>query len=203
MAADTHRDVGEAAVEATPRGFSERDFYLSEFRGRTLAFALPDAKADELGPLAQLFDELEANRTRVLVLSTDREALEAVSSVQLPANADPGWPGPLWRAVRKSGRVGILVLPDEELPAACRRIALRLRLAKLVWIDPAGPLRGSDGERISLLDVCGLDALLGGGPQAPVARASAAPCRGVRPATRDSPAESLERYDMGREPSFS
>jgi N-acetylglutamate synthase-like GNAT family acetyltransferase len=162
MASDTQREAGEAQLAAARQGFSERDFYRTEFQGRTLAFALPDAKPDELGPLVQLLDELEANRTRVLVLSTDRAVLEAVSSVLLPAGSDPGWPGPLWRAIRKSARVGLLVPPDEALPTACRRIVLRLRLAKLVWIDSVGPLRGPGGERISQLDVAGLDALLGG-----------------------------------------
>ncbi len=154
-------DTPPEAREAGP-GFSERDFYRTEFRGRTLAFALPDAKPDELGPLVPLLDELEANRTRVLVLSRDRSVLEAVSPVQVSARADAGWPGPLWRAIRQSARVGLLVSPDEELPAACRRIVLRLRLAKLVWIDSIGPLRGPGAERISQLDVAGLDALLGG-----------------------------------------
>jgi N-acetylglutamate synthase-like GNAT family acetyltransferase len=160
-------DTPPEAREAGP-GFSERDFYRTEFRGRTLAFALPDAKPDELGPLVPLLDELEANRTRVLVLSRDRSVLEAVSPVQVSARADAGWPGPLWRAIRQSARVGLLVSPDEELPAACRRIVLRLRLAKLVWIDSIGPLRGPGAERISQLDVAGLDALLGG-PEAAAA----------------------------------
>ena len=33
------------------RGFSEKDFYLNEFRGRTLAIALPGREIGELAPL--------------------------------------------------------------------------------------------------------------------------------------------------------
>jgi amino-acid N-acetyltransferase len=97
------------------------------------------------------------------VLSKDLSVLEALSGAEGVARLDPGWVGRLWRAVRERGRVGILVEPGAELAEVCRRIALRLGLAKLVWIDPAGPLRRPDGERISLVDVAGLDELLAAG----------------------------------------
>jgi N-acetylglutamate synthase-like GNAT family acetyltransferase len=155
MASETQREAGS-------EGFCERDFYRAEFRGRTLAFALPDAQPSELGPLLTVLEELDANRTRVLLLASDRAVLEALSSVQLAAGTDSSWPGPLWRAIRDCARVGIHVSPDEELAAVCRRIVLRLQLAKLVWVDSTGPLRGPDGQRISLLDMAGLDALLRG-----------------------------------------
>ena len=153
-------DDSVTATQGATSGFSERDFYLAEFRGRTLAIALPAAKPDELAPLTAVLRDLEANRTRVLVLSKDVSVLEALSDARLVASGDSGWVGRLWRAVRERGRVGILVRPEAELAEVCRRIALRLRLAKLVWIDPAGPLTRSDGERISLVDVAGLDELL-------------------------------------------
>ncbi|MFP6638611.1 MAG: GNAT family N-acetyltransferase, partial [Myxococcota bacterium] len=46
------------------------------------------------------------------------------------------------------------------LAARCREVALRLRLAKLVWIQQAGGVRGAAGERISLADLAELRDLL-------------------------------------------
>ena len=141
-------------------GFSERDFYLAEFRGRTLAFALPAAAPEELPPLELVLAELEANRTRTIVLSTDRSLLEKISGNRVLDVDDPGWIGRLWRWTRSDLRVGIAVPTDASLAALCRRVVLRLRLAKLIWLDAEGPLKDEQGERMSLVDVAALDALL-------------------------------------------
>ncbi len=143
-------------------GFSQRDFYLSEFRGRTLAFALPDASPDDLPRLESVIDGLEANRTRVLVLSHDRSLLEKIAGDRVLDSNDPHWVGRLWRTSRSHVRVAVAVPGGEPLAAACRRIALRLRLAKLLWIDREGPLRDAAGERISLVDGAGIDGLMAG-----------------------------------------
>jgi N-acetylglutamate synthase-like GNAT family acetyltransferase len=154
--------MGETAAtmsgpsETTPPpisgGFAERDFYLAEFRGRTLAFALPGAASDDLAGFDAVLTRLEANRTRVIVLSTDRSLLEKVAGDRVLEANDPDLVGGLWRAIRNDVRVAIAVPGDEALASACRRIVLRLRLAKLIWIDRDGPLKGPSGERISLLD---------------------------------------------------
>ncbi len=141
-------------------GFSERDFYLAEFRGRTLAFALPAATPEELPLLAAVLAELEANRTRAIVLSSDRSLLEKISGNRVLDVDDPGWIGRLWRLVRNEVRVGIAVPPDASLASLCRRVVLRLRLAKLIWLDAEGPLKDGQDERISLVDVAALDTLL-------------------------------------------
>jgi amino-acid N-acetyltransferase len=151
-----------AASSSPTDGFSERDFYLAEFRGRTLAFALPSAEPEEVPLLESVLSELEANRTRVLVLSANRSLLEKIAGDRVLDVLDPRWIGRLWRAIRNDVRVGIAVGPEEVLASACRRVVLRLRLAKLVWIDPAGPLRDARGERISLLDGAGIATALGG-----------------------------------------
>ena len=64
----SHHDDGPTI----PGGFSQRDFYLAEFRGRTLAFSLPAAEPEELPVLESVLTELEANRTRVIVLDRSR-----------------------------------------------------------------------------------------------------------------------------------
>ena len=140
-------------------GFSEQDFYLAEFRGRTLAFALPAATAEELPLLEVLLSELEANRTRAVVVSTDRSLLEKISGNRVLDVDDPGWIGRLWRLIRNDVRVGIAVPPDASLASLCRRVVLRLRLAKLIWLDAEGPLKDGQGDRISLVDLAALDRL--------------------------------------------
>jgi len=143
-------------------GFSEKDFYLDEFRGRTLAIALPQAKPDELGPLESVLAELAANRTRSLILSKDRASLARVTDACVDAAADASWAGRLWRELQRRSSVGVLVPAEEDLASACRRVVLRLRLAKLLWIDASGPLVDAAGDRISWLDVAAIDRLLEG-----------------------------------------
>jgi N-acetylglutamate synthase-like GNAT family acetyltransferase len=154
--ASPHGGSGEGTT-----GFSERDFYLAEFRGRTIALALPAAEGDALGEVTRVLAELAANQTRVIVLSNHEQTLAAVTASQLAASVDPAWAGKLWRHLQRESRVGIVVPPAEELASACRRIVLRLRLAKLVWVDALGPLRDAQGERVSWLDAAGVDDLLG------------------------------------------
>ena len=55
--------------------------------------------------------------------------------------------------------------------AACRRVTLKLKLSKLVWIEEAGGLSGPSGERISLVDLEELRLLQAKGDQAARVRA--------------------------------
>jgi N-acetylglutamate synthase-like GNAT family acetyltransferase len=156
---------GPAAVAADlehAAGSSERDFYLAEFRGRTLALALPEAKPQDLEPLEGVLAELAENQTRLIVLAKDPALLSAAASTYVAAAGEAAWSAKLWRELQRHARVGVLVAPDEELASACRRIALRLRLAKVVWVDGLGPLRDPAGERISWMDAAGIEALLAG-----------------------------------------
>lgn len=141
-------------------GFSERDFYLAEFRGRTLAFALPVVAPEDLPLVDVVLAELEANRTRAIVLSADRSLLEKIAGDRILEVDAPGWIGRLWRWLRSDVRVGLAVPPDAGFPSVCRRVVLQLRLAKLVWLDAGGPLKDERGERVSLLDVAALARLL-------------------------------------------
>ena len=141
-------------------GFSERDFYLAEFRGRTLAFALPAATPEELALFEVVLADLEANRTRVIVFSTDGALLEKIGCNRVLDVDDPGWIGRLWRWIRDDSRVGVAAPVDASLASLSRQVVLQLRLAKLIWLDPDGPLKDGQGERFSLVDVAGLDTLL-------------------------------------------
>jgi len=142
---------------STSAGFSEKSFYLGEFRGRSLVFAVPgdasstSASADVAAALNPVVGELAEHRTRVLILSADEALLAACAPGGVVAEDDPGWIAAAWRAGRSARPVGLCVPGEEALPAAAARVGERLRIAKLVWLHADGPLRRSDGERISFL----------------------------------------------------
>jgi N-acetylglutamate synthase-like GNAT family acetyltransferase len=139
--------------------FSEKAFYLAEFRGRTLAFALQAPDVAALEAVEEVLAELGRNHTRALLLSPDRPVLEKLAGGAVISAADPRWVGGVWRGLWGGDRVGLAVAPEEELAVACRRVSLRLRLAKLVWLDSQGGLRGPGGERLSFIDMRGLEEL--------------------------------------------
>ena len=87
--------------------FSEKGFYLNEFRGRTLAIA---ARAEDLrrpASLEALLTELEANTTRVVLLSTEKPALEALLGAAALAASEPRFEGEVWRALSRAPHVGV------------------------------------------------------------------------------------------------
>jgi amino-acid N-acetyltransferase len=138
--------------------FSEKAFYLQEFRGRTLGFVAPAQDLASAEPLAAVIAELAANATRSLVVSDDPIGLEKlVGRAPLPA-ATPGLPGAVWRALAERPAAAVVVASGEALAAAARRLALRLGLTKLVYLDAAGGLVRPDGKRISFVDLAELRA---------------------------------------------
>ncbi|MCZ6782186.1 MAG: GNAT family N-acetyltransferase [Proteobacteria bacterium] len=138
------------------RSFSERDFYLAEFRGRTLGLVLAGVDEAGLAQLDPVLVDLRANETGVVLISGERSLLEKASGGRVVARDEPRWVAGIWRALRAGGTAGLLLDPGAELAPASREIALRLRLAKLLWIDPAGPLRDDEGGRISFVTLAGL-----------------------------------------------
>jgi N-acetylglutamate synthase-like GNAT family acetyltransferase len=149
--------------------FTEKSFYLNEFRGRSLAIALPDVIGAALAPLEACLDELLSNGTRVVLLSPSCESLKSLAGLEVQGLGGESWIGPLWRRLRSHQRVA-LELPASGFATECRRAALRLRLAKLVWIDPRGALERPDGGRMSVVDLADLEALIdaGAGSDAPI-----------------------------------
>jgi amino-acid N-acetyltransferase len=142
------------------RSFSEREFYLAEFRGRSIGIAWPAEVTPEREPLRAVIDALAAGGARVVLL-TAREDLFKLAGVDRVAEAgDEGFAPALWRRLRERGRAG-LALPASDFEAECRRVALALRLAKLVWIQPTPPIERCSGDaRVSVVDLAHLEALL-------------------------------------------
>ena len=141
--------------------FSEKIFYLNEFRGRTLAIAAPAAELRAPGPLEEVLVELEANRTRVVLISTERDAIEKLLATPVLEGeaTHPGPEGVVWRALRRAGRVGMALPEGSDFARGVCSLARRLGPLKLVWLDPAGGLLREDGTRISFLDLAQLRTL--------------------------------------------
>jgi hypothetical protein len=150
------RRKAEAAWAGAP--FTEKAFYLADFRERTLAIAgAADAVADP-APLRSVFAELEQNRTRIALLTHDAAIARALDTpvAKLPRERAIA---SLWRALRKAPRVALIVEQGESFASACRTLAVSLRLSKLVFLDPQGALVRGDGSRLSFVDLEELAAL--------------------------------------------
>jgi N-acetylglutamate synthase-like GNAT family acetyltransferase len=130
--------------------FSEREFYLQEFRGRTLLVAGRQGDLRDSACLARVLDVLGRNATRVVVASTRRRGLERLVGRVLPASR-PRLEATLWRALRAAPRLGVVVGGGRPFASACRDLALRLQVFKVVWIDAVGGVRGRGGERLSFV----------------------------------------------------
>ena len=113
--------------------FTEKAFYLGEFRGRTLAIACAGAGAGEL-----------------------------VTALRAPAVAaeGEGLPGAVWRALRAAPRVSLAVPDGPGFAAHCRQRAIDLGVSKWVILDPPGAFTRADGSRISFADLALLESWL-------------------------------------------
>lgn len=143
-----------------PAPFTEKGFYLSEFRGRTLVLAVPSRELADPAALEPVLKELEANPTGVVVVSCDADAVTGLLGTPLLPGGDARLEGIVWRGLQKAPRVGLVVDEPGEFAPACRAIALRLGVSKLVWVDDRGGLLRADGSRQSFVDLAELAALV-------------------------------------------
>lgn len=141
-------------------GFSEREFYLQEFRGRTLGIACPSPLLRDPEPLGAVVATLARNGTRVLVISSRRAALESVVGDRVIPASNRSLETLLWRTLRQSSRAGLVIGGRQPFAAQLRALALRLGVVKLVWIDPDGGFTGRSGRRLSFVHVEELRELL-------------------------------------------
>ena len=150
------------------RTFSEREFYLEEFHGRTIGIAWPAEEPPESEPLASVIDELVNNESQVVLISPVGEVLE-IAGGGAPVGLDEENAGPrLWRKLRENGSAGMRI-SAAHFEADCERAVLKLRLSKLVWIQSTPPIERVEGSgRISVVDLAHLEPLLapGGGRRA-------------------------------------
>ncbi|MFP8876030.1 MAG: GNAT family N-acetyltransferase [Myxococcota bacterium] len=134
------------------QNFSEEDFYLREFHGRTLALAVASACRTGGLEIARVLEDLQANQTGVLVFSDGTPAAPELGGIPRLGEG----PGPLaarvWRGLQASP-VLVVELPPDDFVAGCHRLALTLGLRKLVWLDEGGGLQRPDGSRASFVDL--------------------------------------------------
>ncbi len=137
------------AQRMTP--FSEKGFYLAEFRGRTLMVAVRPEQLGDPEQLEGVLAELAANATRVVLISSGPEIFEAIHDTPVLSVEAPRLEGAIWHGLRASGRVGVDTADAKTFAAATVAIALRLGVSKLIWIDRAGGLHDRDGRRLSFV----------------------------------------------------
>ncbi len=149
-----------------PAPFSEKGFYLEEFHGKTLAVAAPATELRQPGKLVEVMEELARNEINVILISTERSALEPLVGENVLSMATPRLEGTVWRKLHDESRLGLVVGGSLAFAPACREAAVRLGIAKLVWIDRDGGLLRENRERISFVHLDELREILGSGAPA-------------------------------------
>jgi len=110
-----------------------------------------------------VIDELVRNETNVVLLSTERSALEPLVGGHVLSMATPRLEGTVWRQLRASFRLGLVVAGSLAFAPACREATVRLGISKLVWIDRDGGIVRANGERVSFVHLDELREILAAG----------------------------------------
>jgi amino-acid N-acetyltransferase len=164
--------------------FDEKEFYLDEFRGRTLVFAVHhDGGPERLRVLGEALRDMLANDTRVIVIlggaaARGKAGLRALLRPLPPIPAvteppvltvgdapaiDSEWLLAVWEVLRTSPL--LLVAWEGSTPDTltdfAHQLGTRLRVHKLIVVDDAGGVRppGAPGV-LSFIDETMLEALL-------------------------------------------
>jgi len=170
-----HEALDGHAADVTPQ-FDEKSFYLEEFYGKSLLFALIPPSGERLGELNSLVRTLRMlrrNQTRCIVI-VSADALTRVMRRlgKLAPRAEPPVFNPgaglrsrpyppdsavaqIWRAL-SAGSI-VVAVADTGKPADftvfAQELASRLSVFKLILIDRQGGLTGADGARMSFVEV--------------------------------------------------
>ena len=124
--------------------FTEKEFYLDEFRGRTLIFAVHHAgPADRLRALGEVARDLLVNDTRVLILlggpaARERASLRALERplTGLPSATQVPLPFPQPRLTSGDARGAVVTLTADDLAAPAISDALLVRLWDVMRATP-------------------------------------------------------------------
>jgi N-acetylglutamate synthase-like GNAT family acetyltransferase len=135
--------------ERTPGFFSEKGFYLGEFRGRTLGLLLPSARAAASPALHSVLRELRDNAIRVVLVASAGSVGEGLDCGRLELGEER-LEGLAWRELRRSGRA--LVQTPGDAAEALLAVARRLGLFKVIRLAETPGLRDADGRRRSFVD---------------------------------------------------
>lgn len=163
-------------MKALPLPFVEKDFYLDEFHSKSLLFVGRAAEIktrEEIEELREVCRALLKNETRVLLLietANTQEEQRRVAAlhrlltrgnrakfpppVELPADVtEESLLTHVWSVLRTSPLfVGVWPAQTEQALLTCaQKIATRLKVYKLVFLDPIGGI-GAGGSRISFMN---------------------------------------------------
>jgi amino-acid N-acetyltransferase len=165
-----------AIGESTPaRSFSEKSFYLEEFYGKSLLFALvPPAgsRVSDFNSLVRTLRELRRNQTRciVIVAPSALPKLEARMGRMAPRGPVPvfnpslgmrsrpyppdGAVAQIWEGLRAGSIVIASTSKDDadDLVVFAQELASRLRVFKLLFVDRQGGLIDRKGSRLSFVE---------------------------------------------------
>ena len=140
-----------------PERFSEREFYRSEFRGRTMGITVPDLATSQNPAFHDVLEELVMNGTKVILIA-DAAVPEAFVPFEEVADDAPRLEGAVWRALKL--RPGVVVRATGSLAKATLRTATRLGLFKVVRISTCAGIHDETGRRRSFADLAELDRML-------------------------------------------
>ncbi|HSR58580.1 MAG TPA: GNAT family N-acetyltransferase [Candidatus Binataceae bacterium] len=177
MAPESSAAINE--LQPQPNGalglFTEKTFYLEEFYGKSLLFAMvPPAgqRMSDLDSLVKTLRELRRNQTRCIVivspsaLARVMRRLGKMAPPETPPVFNPTLglrtrPYPPDSAVAKilhALHAGSIVVAStstddpEDLIVFAQELASRLRVFKLILLDRAGGLTSDEGERMSFVE---------------------------------------------------
>jgi N-acetylglutamate synthase-like GNAT family acetyltransferase len=170
--------MNETRMIARQRGpvFSEKTFYLEEFYGKSLLFALVPPSGErlsELDSLKRTLRELRRNQTRCIVVASTRalprliRRLGRLAPPHAPLLFNPATglrtrPYPpdsavsaLWQALRVCPIVAAEAEANDprDLVIFAQQLASRLRVFKLLLLDRAGGVVDSAGNRHSFVQI--------------------------------------------------
>jgi len=175
--------TGTETIVAAAAPLNEKAFYLEEFYGKSLLFALiqPDpARLRDLDSLISALRVLVRNQTRCIVIASEamlprlRRRMGQLASRYAPPVFDPAHglrsrPYPpdstvaqIWQSLRAGGAVvGAARSADpEDLTVFAQELASRLRVFKLLLLDPIGGLTDKSGHRVSFVQARRINTLI-------------------------------------------
>jgi N-acetylglutamate synthase-like GNAT family acetyltransferase len=155
--------------------FTEKTFYLEEFYGKSLLFALVPPvgqRMSDFDSLVKTLRELRRNQTRCVVIVSPSalprvmRRLGKMAPPEAPPIFNPTFglrtrPYPpdsavakIWQALRAGSIVVASTSTDdpEDLAVFAQELASRLRVFKLILLDRGGGLVAENGERMSFVE---------------------------------------------------
>jgi N-acetylglutamate synthase-like GNAT family acetyltransferase len=169
----------ETSVTPTPQRadqvLTEKAFYLEEFYGKSLLFALVPPvgqRMSDFDSLVKTLRELRRNQTRCVVIVSPSALARVMRRLgkMAPPEAPPIFnpvaglrtrPYPpdsavaqIWHALRAGSIVVASTSTDdpEDLAVFAQELASRLRVFKLILLDRGGGLLAENGERMSFVE---------------------------------------------------